>query len=235
MHRTVAVGTWNTQGVILFAPGNLAFQPDSVIMRVPARGGAAVPVTRFAPGDGSHRWPQFLPDGRRFIFFSTVGHPDRQGIVPRLPRRRRAAAGTGQRDGGPFRSARSAAGRTRGYADGGAVHPDRPAVTGELAALARPVGRDDGVVAAAFSASAGVLAYRAAGGSQLRQLVWMDRAGALQSAIGTPDENQLTQLSLDPTGRRVAVNRNVLGTSISGSWRPTAASRRASPSIAPAT
>jgi serine/threonine protein kinase/Tol biopolymer transport system component len=204
-------GTWNTQGVILFTPGNLAFQPDSVIMRVPARGGAAAPVTQFAPGDGSHRWPQFLPDGRRFIFFSTLGHPDRQGIY------------LASLDGGEPR--RVLASETAGIfvppdrllavredtLMAAPFDPDQPALTGELAALARPVGRDDGVVAAAFSASAGVLAYRAAGGSQRRQLVWMDRAGTLRSAIGTPDENQLTQPSLDRTGRRIAVGRNVLG------------------------
>ena len=37
-------------------------------------------ITHLAAGEGSHRWPQFLPDGRRFIFFSTLGRPDTQGV-----------------------------------------------------------------------------------------------------------------------------------------------------------
>jgi hypothetical protein len=37
-------------------------------------------VTQLGPGEGSHRWPQFLPDGRRFIFFSTLGSPETQGV-----------------------------------------------------------------------------------------------------------------------------------------------------------
>ena len=37
-------------------------------------------VTHLAAGEGCHRWPQFLPDGRRFVFFSTLGRFDTQGV-----------------------------------------------------------------------------------------------------------------------------------------------------------
>jgi dipeptidyl aminopeptidase/acylaminoacyl peptidase len=84
-------------------------------------------------------------------------------------------------------------------------------VAGELQPLAQPVGRDDGVQAGALSISAGVLAYRIAGGSQRRQLVWMDRTGNVLSAIGSPDENNLNMLALDPAGQRIAVHRTILG------------------------
>ena len=46
-------------GVIVFAPST-----DSVLMRVMATGGTPGLVTRFTTGQGSHRWPQFLPDGQ---------------------------------------------------------------------------------------------------------------------------------------------------------------------------
>ena len=49
-------------------------------MRVMATGGTPVAATRHAPGQGSHRWPQFLPDGRHFLFFMAYGRPDTQGI-----------------------------------------------------------------------------------------------------------------------------------------------------------
>ncbi len=49
-------------------------------MRVVAAGGTPVAVTQHIPGQGSHRWPQFLPDGRHFIFFAGYGPPDKQGV-----------------------------------------------------------------------------------------------------------------------------------------------------------
>ncbi len=56
-------GTWKSDGVILFSP-TLA----SPLFRVPASGGEAVAATKL-DWSGSHRFPQFLPDGRHFLFF----------------------------------------------------------------------------------------------------------------------------------------------------------------------
>ena len=57
-------GAWGADDTILFAAGE-----TGGLFRVSARGGAPAPLTT---PDGvqadSHRWPQFLPDGRRFIF-----------------------------------------------------------------------------------------------------------------------------------------------------------------------
>ena len=50
-------------------------------MRVSARGGAAERVTQLNAGSGPrHRLPQFLPDGKRFLFSSTLGTADTNGI-----------------------------------------------------------------------------------------------------------------------------------------------------------
>ena len=69
-------GTWNADGVILFAPGVTA-----PIMRVSARGGPAESVTQVNTGSGpAHRLPQFLPDGKRFLFSSTLGTADTNGV-----------------------------------------------------------------------------------------------------------------------------------------------------------
>ena len=62
-------GTWNEDGVILFAP-----TANSPLFRVPASGGAAVAVTTLER-HVSHRYPFFLPDGRQFLFFAG-GTPD---------------------------------------------------------------------------------------------------------------------------------------------------------------
>ncbi|MBI3048434.1 MAG: PD40 domain-containing protein [Acidobacteria bacterium] len=204
-------GTWSDDGVILFTPGNVAYAGTSVVMRVSINGGTPTPVTRPAAGEGSHRWPQFLPDGRRFIYFSTLGVPDAQGVY------------LASLDGGEPR--RVLASDTPGIfvppdrlmvvrADtlmAAPFDPDRGTVRGEFEPVAQPVGRNDGVLASAFSASPDVLAYRAAGGTQRRQLVWLDRGGKPVARIGVPDENSLANPALDPAGRRIAVGRTVLG------------------------
>jgi len=56
---------WSPNGTIVFAP-----DPYSVLMRVSASGGEPVEATRLDAGakERSHRFPQFLPDGRHFLF-----------------------------------------------------------------------------------------------------------------------------------------------------------------------
>ncbi|MEJ0007965.1 MAG: hypothetical protein WDM77_16775 [Steroidobacteraceae bacterium] len=74
-----------------------------------------------------------------------------------------------------------------------------------------PVKIADGVAAGAFSVSATQLvAYRTGGGSARRQLMWFDRAGKPQGALGEPDETFLLP-SLSPDGQRAVVNRAVQG------------------------
>jgi hypothetical protein len=67
-------GTWTADGHIVFAPS-----PSSPLMRVPAAGGSAAPVTTFGPQQIGHRWPYALPDGQRFLFYAG-GTPDTAGI-----------------------------------------------------------------------------------------------------------------------------------------------------------
>jgi Tol biopolymer transport system component len=54
-------GTWNSEGTIVFAPTIAGH-----LLRVSAGGGTPVAVTE----GFNHRWPEFLPDGRQFLFFS---------------------------------------------------------------------------------------------------------------------------------------------------------------------
>ena len=65
-------GTWGTQDVIVFADA-------TGLSRVPASGGAPVPVTKVDSSDGqrdAHLWPHFLPDGHRFVFLVQKAHND---------------------------------------------------------------------------------------------------------------------------------------------------------------
>jgi len=56
-------GTWNRDGVIVFAP-TLA----SELYRISAGGGTPERVTSFGGKQIRHRWPWFLPDGKRFLY-----------------------------------------------------------------------------------------------------------------------------------------------------------------------
>jgi serine/threonine protein kinase/Tol biopolymer transport system component len=70
-------GSWNREGVILFTPGTV-----DPLYRVPANGGTPVAVTEFDKEhtESSHRWPQFLPDGKHFLFFLRSSDRERTGI-----------------------------------------------------------------------------------------------------------------------------------------------------------
>ena len=65
-----ARGTWGRTGVILVA-GSSKYDPGP-LRSVPATGGEPVPLTTTEPGE-RHLYPQFLPDGRRFLYTSTGG------------------------------------------------------------------------------------------------------------------------------------------------------------------
>ena len=203
---TARGGAWNHDGVIVFAP-----TANDTLMRVAATGGTVAPVTRLGAGQGSHRWPQFLPDGRRFLFAVATGQLDTRGVY------------VGSLDGGePMRvmpAETAAAYAAPGYlllvSQGVLVaYPfdaARAAVSGEPMPVAQAVGNDDGIFRGAFSVSAaGVLAHRAGSGAR-RQLVWVDRAGKMLDGIGPVDESGPAYPELSPDAQRVAVLRVVQG------------------------
>jgi len=199
-------GTWNRDGVIVFAPTS-----TTGLMRIAAAGGTPVALTRPASGQGSHRWPRFLPDGRRFLFFVTLGQPEARGVY------------IGSLDGGePTRVlvADSAAEyappgylllASRGVLVARRFDVARGSVSEESVPVAQAVGVDSGASRSAVAASeTGVLAYRIETGVQ-RQLIWVDRAGKTLGVSGPPDDTALANPELAPDGRRVAVVRAVQG------------------------
>ncbi len=70
-------GTWNRDGVIVFAADGLV-----PLYRVSAAGGEPIPVTALDQSrfETSHRWPFFLPDGRHFLFFVCSNQTESGGI-----------------------------------------------------------------------------------------------------------------------------------------------------------
>ena len=81
-------GTWAADGTILFSP-----EERSPIYKVNAQGGTPTAVTSLVAGrQQAHRWPQFLPDGRHFLYMPwTDGSTTREvtlgsldGAAPRV-------------------------------------------------------------------------------------------------------------------------------------------------------
>ena len=195
-------GAWGADGSVLFAPtfgGGLA--------RVSAAGGEPTAITELQrPQETSHRFPQFLPDGRKYLFH-VLGTDDVQGIyIASLDRpgtkRRLLPADT------------TAAYLPSGwllYARQGTLlaqrfDPAREELRGEAVVLAEGIVVAD-LSAAGFSASAGgLIAYRT-GGSQSTRLTWFNRAGTPLGTMGGGDLANTFDPELSPDGTRVAVTR----------------------------
>ena len=186
-------GSWNAKGVILFAP-----VPSGPLMRTAASGGEPMPVTLLRPGQIGHRFPQFLPDGRHFLFYC-LGSPEQEGIYLGTLKgdqpKRLMASNTAARYLNPNRVA---------YVREGALvarllNLDREELTGDAETLTNPVGVDPSSNLAGFSVSADDrVAYRVNAADQ-RQLTWYDRTGKVVGTVGEPDTNDLRDPNLHQT------------------------------------
>jgi len=200
-------GTWNRDGVIVFAPSN-----TGPLFRVPAVGGVPVPVSK-TEGAVTHRHPVFLPDGRRFLYVAQGGAADQTGLhVAAL-------------DGTVSRRVLADVSRTA-YAPPAAgsklahllfvrentlmaqpVDPETIQPTGELFPVAEQVSFTTGQGVAPIAVSGnGVLVYRT-GGAAESQLTWHDRAGKEIANAGTPARRILT-VTISPDEKTVATARS---------------------------
>jgi Tol biopolymer transport system component len=198
-------GAWSHDGVILFVPSTA-----SAVMRVSAAGGTPASATYLAAGQRSHRWPAFLPDGKRFLFVSTHGEPGTEGVF--LGSLERDAVARVLEDESP--AVYAPPGRLVLEREGALVSlpfdPERGAVVGEPTILVRPIGVDT-IVRPAFAISeTGVFAHRTAVAAQ-RQLTWIDRSGRIIGPFGPPDDAAIAAPELTRDGRQLAVYRSVDG------------------------
>ena len=168
-------GTWSEQGTILFAPSY-----DSGLQRIPAEGGQASDVTTLdrARHQNSHRFPQFLPDGRHFIFVVRVSG---EGAADEVM--------VASLEGGPPQplvkattNAAFVSGRLLYVRDRALVarrfDPESLRLEGEEVVIGDDVHVLSGVSFAVFSASrTGTLVYDHRSGSPVMALRWFDRSG----------------------------------------------------------
>jgi Tol biopolymer transport system component len=193
-------GTWNRQDTILFAP--LASGP---VFRVSATGDELSAVTRLQEKENAHRFPQFFPDGRHFVFWA--GGPQQTFYVGQL----------GDSTTRPLTSVAGVTGLT--FDSSGHLlfnrqetlfaqdfDVNRFTVTGAPIAIAENVAIEGGFAAVSVSA-AGPIVFRSSLGAGSRQFVWFDRSGTEVSRLG--EASISLSPSLSPDGRRLATERTV--------------------------
>jgi eukaryotic-like serine/threonine-protein kinase len=197
-------GAWSRDDTILFTPNF-----TGAIFRVAPTGGEPAPVTRLEPGQASHRFPQPLPGGKRFLYYA-IG-PKETG-----------SAFVGQLEGG--------AGSRLVDADAPAVYsrermllvrqgtlfvqdfdPVTLALRGSPMPMAEHISLDAVAGLAALSSSAsGTIVYRSGPAGAERRFVWLDRSGAEVGRVGESDR-MVSALSMSADGRRLCINRLVNG------------------------
>jgi len=190
-------GAWSSQGVILFSVGLTGLQ------QVPAAGGAPTPATLLAEGETGHTRPQFLPDGRHFLFspFSTslqrtiyVGSLDSSDRVRLLD----SESGLYYYSAGHLLFLRETTLMAQ------PLDLARLTLTGEAFPIADRI-RIFGAANVFAASEGGVLAYQGgAADTGSVQLRWYDRAGRELSILG--EGGDYFSVELSPDGRKAAVN-----------------------------
>ena len=208
--RSVGVSlgaTWNRDGTILFGRFGPVAQ-GSPLMRVSASGGAPSTVTESTVAGDFHSYPQFLPDGDRFIFASVgkdgpaelrigvLSTATSQVFMPSSPYYVQVLA--------PDRVVYLREGELRVQR----IDVQRASLLGEPETVATGV-PENSLGRGAFSVSSdGTLAYRA--GSVPTELVWFDRAGRMLGRAAEPDAaRQVVGARVSPDGTRIALDRMV--------------------------
>jgi Tol biopolymer transport system component len=196
-------GTWGPDGTILYSPDE-----RTPIYRVSAKGGDAKPVTTLDPArhDQAHRWPQFLPDGRHFVFMPWAGTVTRKIQLAALD-------GTPSRTLFESESAAIAAGNYLLYVRdlpsrllAQAFNSDTLQLEGRPTAVVADdnVAYDWATGEPDASASAGTLVYTT-GKFRDSQLTWRSRTGRALGTVGDPGVYYDPVLS--PDGTMLAVEK----------------------------
>jgi Tol biopolymer transport system component len=192
-------GSWAANGDILFAQ-----KAAGCIYRVSSSGGPVTPVTTLQKGDLLHRWPQFLPGGKTFLFYAkttdtqttgtylaTLGEPGRRLVL------RNGATGV-------FAPPDTLLyGRTLALL-AQRFDPKTGTLSGSPETIARPIMRAElGSFIDLFSvASNGVVVFRV--GTADRQLTWVDRKGNVLERRGQP--GVIMSVTLSPDEREAAIS-----------------------------
>jgi Tol biopolymer transport system component len=182
---------WSSTGVIVFSERYALYQ-------VPASGGTPAPVASLdlSRQENSLRVPEFLPDGRRFLYSARSGRPENTSVY------------LASLDGGtPTRllntrwPARHASSDVLMYVRDDALvaqsfDAERGQLTGTPRQIVGPIDPNFAGLDFYSVSETGALVYRLPPPG-LSQLTWVDRDGAVGSTLGQPSSISNFRLSLD--------------------------------------
>jgi len=211
-------GTWNRDGVILFTPNALV---GNGLYRVSASGGTPTQVSSpdVNRGEQSHRWAQFLPDGKHYLYMAAnFGGKDSANAIF-----------VGSLDSNEKRFIVEATANAAYAAPGYLLFPreknllaqrfdlNRFALTGEPMAILTDIQHQPQVRRAVFAvADNGLLAAQTGSGVAPSQPVWFDRKGNEVGVVGKPDVYGNVSLALN--GRSVAVDKTDMASLNTDVW-----------------
>jgi eukaryotic-like serine/threonine-protein kinase len=197
-------GAWSSNGTILYTP-----HVSNGLYAIPSSGGSRVQVTRLDArlGDGTHRWPEFLPDGERFVFVIGSSNPDRAGLY------------LGSLKEGILRKISDTTNRAVVTSDGGLLtvqsgklyrqqfELDEGVLRGQPQLVADDVSVDAALTGGSHISAAtnGTLLYMKVPAVE-NEFLWFDRAGDRLGLAPVP-RAQYVNPALSPDGRSLAVSR----------------------------
>ena len=203
-------GSWSSEGVIVFAPDGSA-----PLHRVSDAGGESTPITELESNSArkanSHRYPRFLPDGKRFLYLETSAASTSAGHAVLV----RSLDGEDEKllVHSPA-EAEFASGHLLFLQDKTLMA--RPfdtkhlEFTGEAIPVAENVALDIDAHHAVFSASQnGVLLYQAGRARAKSKLEWFDREGNRRGSLG--DAAGYVEVHLSPDDAHAAVSISEAG------------------------
>jgi eukaryotic-like serine/threonine-protein kinase len=197
-------GTWNQDGVILFAPNAL-----SSLYRLDPGHAAPVQITKLddARLETSHRWPQFLPDGKHFlylaanfggryeynaIFIAKLDSSEKHMVVP-------SSANAAYVEPGYLVYMRDRVLVSQ------KIDPSSYTLSGDPRTLSDQALYFPAVDRVVFSAGKQMLVTQTGKGASESVLAWFDRSGKDLGHVGAPLSYDNVRLS--PDGRKIATDQ----------------------------
>jgi Tol biopolymer transport system component len=204
---------WGARDVIVFS--NNVLGP---LLSVPAAGGTATPVTS-VPADvtgEAHRFPQFLQDGKRFLYVASWTNQQRGGVYLAS-----LDGGTPELVSSEIRGRMVLANDHLLFMRGGTLMAQTfDSTSGRLTGVPRAILRNDVVLDWRFgdlpltASQNGMLVFQSRRDYNT-QLVSYDRGGREQGIVGSPG---FAAPALSPDGRRVAVALDQAGSGQQNLW-----------------
>jgi hypothetical protein len=192
----VASGAWSQDGMIIFAPAS-----GVGLLGVDADGGPTRAVTELdeARRETSHRWPQFLPDGQRFLYYVRGGGGEINGVYLGEVGTTRKTLLLSTAANAVFAEPGHLLFERDGNLMSQQFDPESGELLGEPRALnERILGLRGPSYLPVSVAADGSLAYWF-GAPPPSELQWLDRSGREVGGIAMPERSEAPSLSLDGT------------------------------------